>query len=126
MPTIFYFSITTFNLSYAFHGDNPDRILGIMKSYAQYDKTRIHKSKIDVQSYGDQTKLISTQKAEGPYDEFFQDKFNLAAIVLREGKVIYERYNQDKGITADTALDGMSFTKSAAASVIGHLLCKKN
>jgi len=28
------FSVTTFNLSHAFHGNNPERILGIMKGYA--------------------------------------------------------------------------------------------
>jgi hypothetical protein len=59
------------------------------------------------------------------YDDFFQDKFNLAAIVLREGKVIYERYNQEKEITADIGLGGMSIAKSGAASVIGHLLFEK-
>ena len=58
------------------------------------------------------------------YDYFFQDKFNLAAIVLREGKVIYERYNQEKEITANTGLCGMSIAKSGAASIIGHLLCE--
>ena len=118
-------SFTTSNLSYAFHGDNPERMWGIMKNYARYDKTRIHKTKVDIQSYGDRTKLISTQKTGKLYDEFFQDKFNLAAIVLREGKVIYERYNQEKEITADTVLDGMSIAKSGAASVIGKLLCEK-
>jgi hypothetical protein len=69
---------------------------GIMKNYARYDKTRIHKTKVDVQSYGDQTKLVSKQKVGDPYDDFFEDQFNLAANVLRNGKIIYERYNQEK------------------------------
>ena len=49
----------------------------------------------------------------------------MAAIVLKDGKIVYERYNQEKEITADTVLDGMSIAKSGAASVIGHLLCEK-
>ena len=96
-----------------------------MKNYARYDKTRIHKTKVDVQSYGDQTKFASGEKIGNRYDEFFEDKFNLAAIVLKDGKIVYERYNQEKEITADTVLDGMSIAKSGAASVIGHLLCEK-
>lgn len=119
------FSIVTTNVSFAFHGDNPDRMWGIMKNYARYDKTRIHKTKVAVQSYGDQTKLASGGKIGNRYDEFFEDKFNLAAIVLKGGKIVYERYNQEKEITADTVLDGMSIAKSGAASVIGHLLCDK-
>jgi hypothetical protein len=87
------FSFTTSNLSYAFLGDNPERMWSIMKNHARYDKTRIHKTKVDIQSYGDQTKLASGEKIGNRYDEFFEDKFNLAAIVLKDGKIVYERYN---------------------------------
>ena len=121
----FLFSIVATNVSFAFHNDNPDRMWGIMKNYARYDKTRIHKTKVAVQSYGDRTKLVSGGKIGNRYDEFFKDKFNLAAIVLKDSKIVYERYNQEKEITADTVLDGMSIAKSGAASVIGHLLCDK-
>ena len=40
---------------------------------------------------------------------------------MRNGKVIYERYNKDRGITADTTLNRMSISKSAAGSLVGAL-----
>ena len=118
------FSMTIPKPSYAFHGDNIERFLSIMKSYSRYDITRVTKSKVGMQSYGDRTKFASDPKLGEPYDEFFDDKFNLAAIVLKNGEVLYERYNQEKEINADTGLGGMSIAKSGAAAVIGNLLCE--
>ena len=40
---------------------------------------------------------------------------------MRDGKVIYEGYNKDRGITADTTLNRMSISKSAAAPLVGAL-----
>ena len=88
------FSMTIPKFSYAFHGDNIERFLSIMKSYSRYDITRVTKSKVGMQIYGDSTQFASDPNLGEPYDEFFDDKFNLAAIVLKNGEVVYERYNQ--------------------------------
>jgi CubicO group peptidase (beta-lactamase class C family) len=106
------------------YGSESESFFRLMNAYIQYDKTRIKKTKVGIHSYGDDSSLVAGQIDAPVYDKYFKDENNLAAIVMRDGKVIYERYNKDRGITADTALNGMSIAKTAAASVIGTLFCQ--
>ena len=92
-----------------------------MNAYIKYDKTRIKKTKVGLHSYSDYSSLVSGQIDKLAYDQYFNDKNNLAGIIMRDGKVIYERYNKDRGITADTTLNRMSISKSAAGSLVGAL-----
>jgi CubicO group peptidase (beta-lactamase class C family) len=104
--------------SYASETENLFRIIN---AYIKYDKTRIKKTKVGLHSYSDDSSLVSGQIDKLAYDQYFNDKNNLAVIIMRDGKVIYERYNKDRGITADTTLNRMSISKSAAGSLVGAL-----
>ncbi len=42
---------------------------------------------------------------------------------MRDGKVIYERYDTKRGIDNNTPLQGMSMSKTAVAASVGSLLC---
>jgi CubicO group peptidase (beta-lactamase class C family) len=119
--TILFFNINSGMPSYASESED---LFKLMNAYIQYDKTRIKKTKVGIHSYGDNSSLVAGQIDKPVYDKYFNDKNNLAAIVMRDGKVIYERYNKDRGITADTVLNGMSMAKTATASSIGALLCE--
>ena len=116
--TILFFNINSVIPSYASKSED---LFRLMNAYIQYDKTRIKTIKVGIHSYGDDSSLVPGQIDKPAYDKYFNDKNNLAAIVMRDGKVIYERYNKDRGITADTNLNRMSMSKSAAASLVGAL-----
>jgi hypothetical protein len=67
-----------------------------MNAYTQYDKTQIKKTKVGLHIYCDDCSLVSGQIDKPAYDQYFYDKNNLAVIIMRDGKVIYERYNKDR------------------------------
>ena len=76
------FCIPVINPSFAFQGPGPDRLWVVMNSYVQFDKIGVKKSIIGIQTYGDRTKLIVKQKTGGHYDKYFNDKINIAAVVI--------------------------------------------
>ncbi len=47
----------------------------------------------------------------------------MAAVVLKDGELVYERYNNKRGFDDKFLAHGMSMTKTAVGLVIGHLLC---
>ena len=47
----------------------------------------------------------------------------MSAVVLKDGKLVYERYNEKRGFDDKFLAHGMSMTKTAVALVIGHLVC---
>lgn len=55
--------------------------------------------------------------------KFFDHKENLAAVALKNGKLVYERYEKKGGFADKFPAHGMSMTKTAVGLVIGHLLC---
>lgn len=57
------------------------------------------------------------------YDRLLADKFNLAAIILKQGKIVYERYHSERGIDANSPLVGMSMSKTALAASLAVLVC---
>lgn len=107
------------------YSSESEKLFKLINYYIQYDKTRINKTKMVIHSYGDNSLFEAAQIDEISYDKYFNDKNNLAAIVIRNGKIIYERYNKNRKITPDTTLNGMSMAKSATASVIGTLFCQR-
>ena len=107
------------------YSSESEKLFKLINYYIQYDKTRINKTKMVIHSYGDNSLFEAAQIDETSYDKYFNDKNNLAAIVIRNGKIIYERYNKNRKITSDTTLNGMSMAKSATASVIGTLFCQR-
>ena len=114
--------IQSATIANAYHGSDSSKILSAV-DHTNFDKTRKTNSGIAIHSYGDSSKLTKISFQQNGYDKFFDHKSNLAAVVIENGKVVYERYNNQLKISYDTPLNGMSITKSASAAVIGTLLC---
>ncbi len=55
--------------------------------------------------------------------KYFDFPENMSAVVLKDGKLVYERYNEKRGFDDKFLAHGMSMTKTAVGLVIGHLLC---
>ena len=111
-------------MAYPSFSSESEKLFKLFNFYIEYDKTRTHKTKMIIHTYGDNGVYEDAEINKASYDRYFNDKNNLAAIVIRDGEIIYERYNKDRQITPDTTLNGMSMAKSATASVIGTLLCQ--
>ena len=47
----------------------------------------------------------------------------MSAVVLKDGKLVYERYNEKCRFDDRFLAHGMSMTKTAVGLVIGHLVC---
>ena len=56
-------------------------------------------------------------------DKFFKAPSNFSAVVMKDGKIVYERYNKKLGANPDFYSHGMSMTKTAVGLTVGHLLC---
>ena len=52
-------------------------------------------------------------------DKFFDYKENLAAVALKNGQLVYERYDKKGGFADKFPAHGMSMTKTAVGLVIG-------
>lgn len=48
----------------------------------------------------------------------------MSAVVLKDRKLVYERYNENRGFDDRFLAQGMSITKTAVGLVVGHLLCE--
>ena len=79
---------------------------------------------VSVAKFGEFKKSQSPMTNSDKYDYHFEDKFNLAAIIMNNDEVVYERYNLARSIDASTPLLGMSMSKTAASASIGVLLCQ--
>ena len=56
-------------------------------------------------------------------DKFFKAPSNFSAVAMKDGKIVYERYNKNLGANPDFYSHGMSMTKTAVGLTVGHLLC---
>jgi CubicO group peptidase (beta-lactamase class C family) len=128
---IIYFTLAltfAFGFSFASHAfHDPDRLLKRFKNMSELAQTKKWGEEGWVQNvaaFGKNTPEDSPQVSSSKYDNFLADKNNLAAIVLKKGKITYERYNSDAGITINSLLSGLSMTKTAAGAVIGQLICE--
>ena len=68
------------------------------------------------------TKSLEQGKKED-LKKYFDFPENMSAVVLKDGKLVYERYNEKRGFDDKFLAHGMSMTKTAVGLVIGHLLC---
>ena len=57
------------------------------------------------------------------YDEIFADKFNIAAIVIKQDKIVYERYNAQRGSTTATLRFKGCPCKTAVGATVAGILC---
>ena len=79
--------------------------------------------KINVHAYGEKKKLDAGNLKKENFDNIFKDKFNLAALIRKNNKLVYARYNKKRNIDNNTMLHGMSMSKTALSTAIGILLC---
>ena len=56
-------------------------------------------------------------------DKFFKAPSNFSAVAMKDGKIVYERYNKKLKANPDFYAHGMSMTKTALGLTMGHLLC---
>ena len=102
----------------------PKKMLRNMNGYAYLGVTgMMGPSSVNVAKFGTMPKGETTVVSNKKYDKFLADKFNMAAIVMKKGAVIYERYNDKHKIDSNTPLVGMSMSKTAASAAIGYLFC---
>lgn len=107
-----------------FADHSPETMMRNMKAYSQLSKTgKLGSFDVNFEKFGDIPNSVKTAIANKEYDRLLADKFNLSAIVMRDGKVIYERYDTKRGIDNNTPLQGMSMSKTAVAASVGSLLC---
>ena len=55
--------------------------------------------------------------------KFVDYEENFSALAMKDGKIIFERYNEDLGSYPSFHLMGESMTKTLIGSVVGHTLC---
>jgi CubicO group peptidase (beta-lactamase class C family) len=103
----------------------PNRMMKNMKYYADLSMTgMLGPFTVNFAKFGDIPSGKTTLVKNKRFDQFLSDKMNIAAIVMKNGEIIYERYNEKRKIDSNTPLHGMSMSKTATAAVIGHLLCE--
>ena len=56
-------------------------------------------------------------------DKLFKAPSNFSAVAMKDGKIVYERYNEKLRANPDFHAHGMSITKTAVGLTVGHLLC---
>ena len=56
-------------------------------------------------------------------DKFFKAPSNFSAVAMKDGEIVYERYNEKLKASPDFYAHGMSITKTAVGLTVGHLLC---
>ena len=110
------------NLALADH--TPKKMMRNMKAFSQLGQTgRLGPFKVNVDKFGKLPREEETSVENKRYDKIFADKFNIAAIVMKGDKIVYERYNTKRRINRNTPLQGMSMSKTAVGATVGGMLC---
>jgi len=110
------------NNSFADH--SPKKMMRKMKASSNLSATgKLGQTDVDFFLYGEIPNNEPTSMANKKFDNVLADKMNLAAMVVRDGNVVYERYNSKRRIDSNTPLDGMSMSKTAISASVGTLLC---
>jgi hypothetical protein len=79
----------------------PKRLLRNFMAFSALGETgKLGKFDVNVAVYGALQKGKTTTKDSPALNKIFADKFNLAAIVMKGDEIIYERYNNKKGLIA--------------------------
>ena len=95
-----------------------------MKAFSQLSVTgKLGPFDVNYFKYGELPDSKPTSVANKKFDKILADKMNLAAIVMRDGNIVYERYATKRKIDSNTPLMGMSMSKTAISASVGALLC---
>ncbi|MEE2932978.1 MAG: serine hydrolase [Pseudomonadota bacterium] len=79
--------------------------------------------KVNMESFGRELPSTVKQIKKQNFDEFFDDEYNLAAIVRKNNKVVYARFDDNRKINSQTPIQGMSMSKTALGAAVGSLVC---
>ena len=79
--------------------------------------------KVNVESFGRKMHSEVKQTKKQNFDQYFDDEYNLAAIVTKNKKIIYARFDDEKRINSQTPIQGMSMSKTALGAAVGSLVC---
>ena len=110
------------NNSFADH--SPKKMMQNMKAFSQLSTTgKLGPFDVNFFLYGEIPNNEPTSMANKKFDKILADKMNLAAIIMHDGNIVYERYASKRKIDSNTPLMGMSMSKTAISASIGALLC---
>ena len=114
--------IVSTNQTFADH--SPKKMMRNMKAFSQLSVTgKLGPFDVNYFKYGELPDSKPTSVANKKFDKILADKMNLAAIVMRDGNIVYERYATKRKIDSNTPLMGMSMSKTAISASVGALLC---
>lgn len=111
------------NYALADHGPKKMWKRQIQPYFTAHQTGKMGPFSINVHSHGQEKTISLPVKQNKAFDKIFKDRLNLAAILRDKGAVTYTRFNQKRGIDANTLLHGMSMSKTALAAAAGSLLC---
>ena len=120
---LFFSGIFISTESSADHGPEKMWKRQIKPYFTAHETGTIGPFKINIESFGKEHSREVKQIKEQNFDKFFDDKYNLAAIVRKNNKTVYARFDDDKKISSQTLLQGMSMSKTALGAAVGSLLC---
>ena len=108
-----------------FADHSPNKLMRNMIAYSQLGNTgKLGTFYVNFAEFGTIPKQVKTTVENKKFDRIFKDKFNLATIVIKDNKIVYERYNSKRKVDSNTPFLGMSMSKTAASASIGVLLCE--
>ena len=126
MPKFFLFLVIYFSfifISFADHGPKKMWKRQIVPYFDVHETKMMGPFKINVHAYGKKKNLDAASVKKENFDNIFKDKNNLAALIRKNNKLVYSRYNKKRKINNNTILHGMSMSKTAVSTAIGSLLC---
>ena len=126
MPKLFLSLVIYFSfifISFADHGPKRMWKRNIVSYFDVHETKMLGPFSINIHSYGEKQNLNAINIKKENFDNIFNDKFNLAALVRKNGELIYTRFNEKRQIDGNTILQGMSMSKTALSTAIGMLLC---
>jgi len=102
----------------------PKKLMRNFNAYAQLGETgQLGPFRVNVAKFGSLPNGPTTSEPNEKLSEFLSDKFNLASIVIKQEKIVYEAYNSKLNINSNTPLLGMSMSKTAVSASVGKLIC---
>ena len=108
----------------AFADHPPEKLFRNFKAFGQLGETgQLGPFTVNVARFGNLPDGPVTSGPNSDFTGFLDDKFNLASIVMKEGAIIHEAYNDTRKIDSNTPLLGMSMSKTAVAAAVGSLIC---
>ena len=124
IKTILLISLFLGSISVSHADHTPKKMMRNFIAFSMLGQTgKLGQFNVNVAKFGELKKNEAPQVSSNKYDEFLADQNNLAAIVMKRGKIVYERYNSPLSMT--TPMLGMSMSKTAISASLGTLFCKK-